>query len=67
MKIAALADNPSRAGMLRHALHRGGHVVRCFGCGKSMTDAVRDARYDVLLLDRAVHDRRRDGRSSATC
>jgi len=53
VKIAALADNPSRAGMLRHALHRGGHVVRCFGCGKSMTDAVRDARYDVLLLDRA--------------
>lgn len=53
MRIAALANNPVRAGMLEHALQRGGHVVRCFGCGKSMTDAMQGARYDVLLLDRA--------------
>jgi len=60
VKIAALADNPARVGMLKHALHRGGHAVNCFRCGKSMTDAMQGARFDILLLDRA------DSAASAT-
>jgi len=56
MRIAALDDEPSQLGLIRHTMESLGHECHCYTDGRSLLRALRQESFDLLVLDWSLPD-----------